>query len=105
MEWIESDKNIPGYRIFTDEEIVQETNGEMKVKNKENGDELVPEERVSCRTACIFRTSGKYILHRRFTTPQISVRDSGVFCKQQMMDFSKLSIKVYNNFLCTIVLL
>ena len=33
----------------------------------------------------IFRALGKYIIHGHFATPQISVKDSGEFCKQKEM--------------------
>ena len=39
-EWTESE-------IFTNEDILHEINGEMEPKDEEDGNELVPEERVS----------------------------------------------------------
>ena len=35
----------------------------------------------------IFRASGEYNVHERFAIPQISVKDSGEFCKQKMRVF------------------
>lgn len=50
-EWVESDKIDPGYRIFSDEEILNEINGESESENEDEVETLVPEQRVSCKTA------------------------------------------------------